>query len=490
MKIRPNVDRTPDFDNRTPHFPVSNSLAGHGGLAKPPPNPSSNLFAAILNGAGSGLGSTAAGAFSSLPASLRASLGSSGEGGPASGGMMPSSGGPTSLSIPGGGTLSSTTGATPMLGGASAPGDTQQTLRVMSDLTDALAALTGGANPAGGGAPSPAANGAGAAGGTPQGGASAPSKPSADDKRPAGDTRSAEQIIDDNPTLKNLGNQSNVKDNLKKQVGDFEHDPDAAYRASKVMDYVKSSKTSDGGDRSGGVKDDGKIDGFTKDGDARHGTEAGLLQDFGKDGYSALKDDHRLDTTKDEHVKKDGTNMDNLAYAGHEVARGISSIASKFTHALDSLPGPLKSLLAPMHMAASGISGGANVADAAMTGGDVKQAGKNMASGMLTTGANIAQGIGDLAAETAGKIPGIGKLVSAGVEVGAANISGGLDFANTAIQGGNLQQAGKDWGANVAGTATGAAVGMVDPTGIASGAAQSAVTGAIDPTMQEGPAVS
>ena len=365
----------------------------------------------------------------------------------------------------------------------------QQALRVVSDLIDALAALTGGANP-GGSVPSPSANGAGAAGGTPQGGASAPSKPSADDKRPAGDTRSAGQIIDDNPTLKNLGNQSHVKDNLKKQVGDFEHDPDAAYRASKVLDYVKGSKTSDGGDRSGDVKNDGKIDGFTKDGDARHGTEAGLLQDFGKYGYSALKDDHRLDTTKDGHVKKDGTNMDNLTYAGHEVAKGVHNIAGAFSHALDGLPGPLKALLAPMHMAASGISGGANVADAAMTGGDVKQAGKDMASGMLTTGSNIAQGVGDLAADTIGRVPGIGKGISAGLEIGAANISGGLDFANTAVQGGDLKQAGKDWGGNVAGTAAGVAVGMVDPTGIASGAAQTAVTNAVDPVAEQGPAVS
>ncbi len=363
----------------------------------------------------------------------------------------------------------------------------QQALRVVSDLTDALAALTGGANP-GGSVPSPSANGAGAAGGTPQGGASAPSKPSADDKRPAGDTRSAAQIIDDNPTLKNLGNQSHVKDNLKKQVGDFEHDPDAAYRASKVLDYVKSSKTSSGDDRSSDVKDDGKIDGFTKDGDARHGTEAGLLQDFGKDGYSALKDDHRLDTTKDGHVKKDGTNMDNLTYAGHEVAQGVSNIAGAFSHALDGLPGPLKSLLGPLHMAASGISGGANVADAAMTGGDVKQAGKEMASGMLTAGSNIAQGVGELAADTAGKIPGIGKVISAGVEIGAANISGGLNFANTAVQGGDLKQAGKDWGGGVAGTAVGAGLGMVDPTGVASGAAQNAVTNAIDQAPQQGSA--
>jgi len=95
---------------------------------------------------------------------------------------------------------------------------------------------------------------------------------SADDKWADGGTRSAKDIIDGDPTLKNLGNQSRVKDNLKKQVGNFDNDPDGAYRASQVLQHIKQSKTSDGKDRSGDV---------TKDGDARHGTEAGLLQDFG-----------------------------------------------------------------------------------------------------------------------------------------------------------------------------------------------------------------
>ncbi|NWC92978.1 MULTISPECIES: hypothetical protein [unclassified Pseudomonas] len=106
--------------------------------------------------------------------------------------------------------------------------------------------------------------------------------------RPMGDTRSAQQIIDDNPLLKNLGNQSGVKDKLRERVGDFEHDPDAAWRAAQVLNYVENYDET-GKHIDGGSAGNGRIDGFTKDGEARHGTEAGRLQDFGKYGYDNLK---------------------------------------------------------------------------------------------------------------------------------------------------------------------------------------------------------
>jgi len=105
-------------------------------------------------------------------------------------------------------------------------------------LLDVGSALTGKPSPKPDSAPTPAAKGPDAPGSEP----AASGKPSANDKRPAGDNRSATDIINANPTLKNLGNQSGVKDNLKKQVGDFEKDPDAAYRASKVLDYVKAPR--------------------------------------------------------------------------------------------------------------------------------------------------------------------------------------------------------------------------------------------------------
>lgn len=107
-------------------------------------------------------------------------------------------------------------------------------------------------------------------------------------QRPKDDARSAQDIIDGSPLLKNLGNQSGVKDKLRERVGDFEHDADAAYRANQVLEHVERFDEN-GARLAGNAIDNGRVDGFTKGGDARHGTEAGRLQDFGKYGWENLK---------------------------------------------------------------------------------------------------------------------------------------------------------------------------------------------------------
>jgi hypothetical protein len=161
--------------------------------------------------------------------------------------------------------------------------------------------------------------------------------PQPNDARPPGDTRSADQIVADNPTLANLGNQDHVMDNLKKQCGDWtepsltpDQRADAAYRASEVLNCIKSSAASDGSARSSNVTDDGRIDGFTKDGDAHHGTEAGALKDFGEQGYGALSSTHTLDTTTDSHVNKDGTTESNLQWAGKQIGNAFLTGFSDF----------------------------------------------------------------------------------------------------------------------------------------------------------------
>lgn len=108
--------------------------------------------------------------------------------------------------------------------------------------------------------------------------------------QPEGDTRSAEEIINDNPLLKNLGNQSGVKDRLKDRVGDFDKDADAAYRAVQVLEHIETFD-SDGKVQDGKKVGNDKIDDFTNSGEARHGTESGRLQDFGKYGFNNLKGD-------------------------------------------------------------------------------------------------------------------------------------------------------------------------------------------------------
>ncbi|WDD90814.1 hypothetical protein Bsp3421_000692 [Burkholderia sp. FERM BP-3421] len=159
--------------------------------------------------------------------------------------------------------------------------------------------------------------------------ASAP--PDANTSRPPGDARSAEQIIKDNPLLKQLGNQSGIRDKLNQLVGGhMDSDPDQAYRAAAMLTYVKSSNNREGGVRSDSQLGNGKIDGFTKDGDARHGTEAGMLQDICKNGWSYAQEiqgkGHQLDQTSDTHVRLDGTNKDNLQWGFEQVGKYLGAI--------------------------------------------------------------------------------------------------------------------------------------------------------------------
>lgn len=117
---------------------------------------------------------------------------------------------------------------------------------------------------------------------------------------PDSDKRSAQQIIDDSPLLRNLGNQSHVKDRLAKRVGDFAHDADAAYRAVQVLEHVEQFDE-DGQRLAGHDVGNGRINGFTSHGDAKHGTEAGRLQDFGKYGFSSLQGElHHIDSAGDD----------------------------------------------------------------------------------------------------------------------------------------------------------------------------------------------
>jgi hypothetical protein len=125
-------------------------------------------------------------------------------------------------------------------------------------------------------------------------------------ERPKDDDRSAKEIIDDNSLLKGLGNQSGVKDMLKERVGDFEKDADAAFRAAQVLDHIEKFDK-DGKRQVGGDVGDRKINGFTNSGEAKPDTEAGRLQDFGKDGFPALKgklDDYKNAGNDKEERKK------------------------------------------------------------------------------------------------------------------------------------------------------------------------------------------
>lgn len=214
------------------------------------------------------------------------------------------------------------------------------------------------------------------AGGKPGPAANGPQMPSATDKRPAGDKRSAADIVKDSPVLAHLGRQKDIKfDQLCKQTGvdpnlsltDAKQNPDAVYRMSKVLEYIDSSKMSDGGDRASKVSNgqgDGNIEGLTKDGDARHGTEAGLLKDFAEKGYSALNGAHQLDTTSDTHVKADGSNKDNFQWFAGEVGKklwfipGLSNVLTGIGNSEGGFLGAVKGGLGGMVQTWKGVAEG------------------------------------------------------------------------------------------------------------------------------------
>lgn len=149
---------------------------------------------------------------------------------------------------------------------------------------------------------------------------------------PEDDKRSAQDIIDDNPLLKNLGNQSGVKDMLKERVGDFEKDADAAYRAIQVLDRI-TMYDSEGKVQSGDNVSNTSIDGFTSSAEARHGTEAGRLQDFGKYGFESLPD---VQKTEDIGSYKDflSTNKD-----ADETSKTLAKYAAIIGENYDAIKG-------------------------------------------------------------------------------------------------------------------------------------------------------
>lgn len=188
-----------------------------------------------------------------------------------------------------------------------------------------------------------------------------------------GDNRSADQIINDNPVLKNLGNQKDIKqEELKKQFGDWtSNNPDEKSRAlaAKNMSYflnnVKALDNREGGDR-GDISTNGKIEGITKHGDARHGTEAAIVKDVAEQGLDKMfPKDGRLTSTSDEMVNLNGTNKS-----------GFQGICLKLGKALAFIPG-LSNVLTGMGRSEStnpwdvikgGIVGGVKTAFDALKG--------------------------------------------------------------------------------------------------------------------------
>ena len=199
--------------------------------------------------------------------------------------------------------------------------------------------------------------------------------PQATDKRPPGDNRSAAQIVKDSPVLANLGRQKDIEfDNLCKQTGvdskipltSSKQNPDAVYRLSKVLEYIDASPECNGDGRPEvkNGKGDGNIEGITSDGDARHGTEAGMDKDFAEQGYKLLNAQQTLPTTSDTHVNADGSNKDNFQWGCGQAAKalffipGISNVLAGIGNSKGGVGGAIEGALGgAVHTVTDGVKG-------------------------------------------------------------------------------------------------------------------------------------
>ena len=209
-------------------------------------------------------------------------------------------------------------------------------------------------------------------------------KPDFSTGRPPGDTRTAEQIIDDNPILKNLGNEKDINRSLAyKLLGDWTSqnpDPDAradaAFNAARVLNYIDTSLSATGQPR-GKSHDNGVLEGITSSGDARRGTPAGMWKDFTQQGYTALRDDHRLDKTNDSYVREDGTVKDEFRAVSGLIGRntwfipGLSNVLNGVSNSEPGIDGAIEGARVGFDKTRAD---GFDKAIASAVGGDVKGA--------------------------------------------------------------------------------------------------------------------
>lgn len=132
--------------------------------------------------------------------------------------------------------------------------------------------------------------------------------------RPEGDSRSAEQIMKDNPLLAQLS-EVDKKALSDKVGGDITQDADAAFRAAQVLHRIEGYDAN-GNQISSDDVGNGRIDGWSKadrtnpKNKAGRGTEAERFQNFIKDGWSTLKGGS---TRSAEQVIRDNPLLDHLS---------------------------------------------------------------------------------------------------------------------------------------------------------------------------------
>lgn len=273
--------------------------------------------------------------------------------------------------------------------------------------------------------------------------------PSADEQAPPGMT--ADQIKQlDNGLLGNCGNQNmqgqgGQLDLLAKQCGGTDasslDDPNVAWRAYKTLVAFKNEKEADGTTSVGqDVSHDGKVDGWSSDGDAIRGTNAGDLQDYLLHGRAPSN--LQQSQNGGQWANADGTETSGA-------------------HVFFNSPGfkTFEKIVMPIAMVGLAfIPGVGEAADAALAGGEAAAIGADAAGEAAGAAGEAAGAAGDAAGEAAGSA-GSTAGSAAGDTGDAAGEAGEVAGDSAGTTGSTTASSAGDAAGEVAGDAAGDAAG-------------------------------
>lgn len=121
-----------------------------------------------------------------------------------------------------------------------------------------------------------------------------------------------------------LANDPKVKGGDDKPKADLNNDPDAAWRAYRVLTAVKNEKNKDGSEKPEDYRHNGNIGGYTSKGDAAGGSEAGSLQDYLAKGRVPTS----IEPQKDPHAGKNGSTASGAEVVGNSIKYGFEKVGN------------------------------------------------------------------------------------------------------------------------------------------------------------------
>jgi hypothetical protein len=243
----------------------------------------------------------------------------------------------------------------------------------------------------------------------------------------------------DNGLLGNLGDQNlqgqgTIKQLLSQKVGgDVTSNANAAWDALQDLEVVKNENNSDGSAMPSSVAHDGKIDGFTKSGQAPHGSQAGSLQDWLLHNRSPTEG---LESDPSPQCGANGTSASGLQTFDHEVDDAFKKFGDDLKNVFVGIGHGIEDL-------AKGI--GEGVKD--FFTGHIAQAGADIIGG-ITGGVNdVVKPVTALVGDTLDDIPGVGKFLGdavTGIGDTYSNYLTGVGNTAEDVAQGNWSKAGSD----------------------------------------------